>query len=76
MDYDVIILKDRETAEFLNEGLDDDTKVAFEDATGRFFTYTTTDLSTLNPSNFSPIQISQSVVDGTLPVLKRRKMFV
>lgn len=76
MDYDVIILKDRETAEFLNEGLDDDTKVAFEDAQGRYYTYTNTDLSAINPANYSPVQISQSVVDGTLPVLKRRKMFV
>lgn len=61
----------------LNEGLNDDQKVAFQNADGTEFyikdpeTYPTD----LPSSKYEIKTISQSVVDGTLPIPKPRRLY-
>lgn len=76
MSYNVIMLINREDAEFLNEGLDDDNKVAFQNKGGdEFFTYDDTDVSALDPNKYFTSTISQSVVDGSGLITKNRTIF-
>lgn len=74
-DFSVAVIK-RPEALLLNEGLDDDNKVAFEDETGNnFYTYIDVAEERLSEDVFVRDTISQSVVDGTAPVRKNRIIF-
>lgn len=61
----------------LNEGLDDDNKVAFqnEDATEFYIKDPDKYITTLSPTKYVIGNISQSVVDGSLPVTKKKRIY-
>lgn len=74
--FDVYKLTDRQTAEELNSGLDDDNKVAFQDELGTtFFARYDTDMSSVDVSKYSQSTITQADVDGSLPVTKLRRIY-
>lgn len=76
MSYEVFKVADRETAELLNTGLDDDNKVAFINKSGdQFWVRNDADMSAIDPTKYSSITISQDDVDGSLPITKLRRIY-
>lgn len=74
--FDVYKLTDRQTAEELNQGLDDDNKVAFQDETGSvFYARIDADMSAIDISKYTQSTITQDDVDGSLPVTKLRRIY-
>lgn len=61
----------------LNEGLDDDNKVAFRNADGtEFYIKDPNEYPTTLPSSKYVItEITQDVVDGSLPITKTRRIY-
>lgn len=58
----------------LNSSLSEPNKVAFQNAQGtEFFTYI--DIVQGTGMQYTTVQISSSVINGTFPVFPRRKMF-
>lgn len=76
MNHGVFVLRDKSIAELLNTGLDDDSKVAFQNETGdEFYARLDADLSAIDESDYLRSEITQSVVDGSLPVTKTRRIY-
>lgn len=67
----------KEDGLLLNRGLDDDSKVAFQNAAGTEFYIKNPSQhpTSLPPSKYQVKTITQSVVDGSLPITKTRRIY-